>query len=442
MGARETALNALIACRKDAAWSNGILKEYIVRDRLDRRDAALAAKLCYGVLQNRNKLDFYLKQLLTGKLKDLHPVVHDILHLGLYQIYELDKVPETAAVNESVELAKKYCKKQRFAPGLVNGVLRNAVKTKGTLKEPASLEDKYSHPWELIKLLRDYVGKDRIERMLKANNESPRTVIQVNTLKITAEDLRKRLEAEQVEAAPHDWMPDCLVLGSTGDLERLPSFREGLFYVQDPAAKLSILCAELPQNSIRILDCCAAPGGKSFAAAIATGGRGSVTSCDIHEHKVPLIQNGAARLGVDNLTARQQDAAAYVPQWESAFDAVIADVPCSGYGIIRKKPDIRYKRHDDMLDLPQLQLEILKNQSPYVKPGGLLMYSTCTLVQAENEDVVAAFLKDNESFYLEPLPLPACFPKNSSGMLALVPGEYDTDGFFIARMRRKACTNT
>ena len=132
MGARETALNALIACRKEAAWSNGVLKEYIVRDRLDRRDAALAAKLCYGVLQNRNKLDFYLKQLLTGKLKDLHPVVHDILHLGLYQIYELDKVPDNAAVSESVDLAKKYCKKQRFAPGLVNGVLRSAVKTKGT----------------------------------------------------------------------------------------------------------------------------------------------------------------------------------------------------------------------------------------------------------------------------------------------------------------------
>ena len=180
MGARETALNALIACRKEGAWSNGVMKDYILRDRLDSRDAALAARLCYGVLQNRNKLDFYLKQLLTGKLKDLHPVIHDILHLGLYQIYEMDKIPESAAVNESVDLAKKYCKKQRFAPGLVNGVLRNAVKTKGTLKEPASLEDQYSHPWELIKLLRDYVGKERIEMMLRANNAAPNTVIQVN----------------------------------------------------------------------------------------------------------------------------------------------------------------------------------------------------------------------------------------------------------------------
>ena len=146
MGARETALNALIACRKEGAWSNGVLKEYVHRDRLDSRDAALAARLCYGVLQNRNKLDFYLKQLLTGKLKDLHPVVHDILHLGLYQIYEMDKIPESAAVNESVDLAKKYCKKQRFAPGLVNGVLRNAVKTKGSLKEPASLKTSIPTP--------------------------------------------------------------------------------------------------------------------------------------------------------------------------------------------------------------------------------------------------------------------------------------------------------
>ena len=441
MGARETALNALIACRKDVAWSNGVLKEYIVRDRLDRRDAALAAKLCYGVLQNRNKLDFYLKQLLTGKLKDLHPVVHDILHLGLYQIYELDKVPDNAAVNESVDLAKKYCKKQRFAPGLVNGVLRNAVKTKGSLKEPVSLEDKYSHPWELIKLLRDYVGKDRIEMMLKANNEAPKTVIQVNTLKITAEQLQKRLEEEQVEAVPHGWMPDCLVLGSTGDLEKLPSFREGLFYVQDPAAKLSILCARLEGGDYRLLDCCAAPGGKSFAAAIAMAGRGSITSCDVHEHKVPLIENGAARLGIDNLTARKQDASENVADWNNGFDVVIADVPCSGYGIIRKKPDIRYKNIEEMALLPQLQLAILKNQARYVRPGGLLMYSTCTLVHAENEGIVEAFLRGNGEFFLESMQLPDCFPKNESGMLALVPGQYDTDGFFIARLRRKVCTN-
>ena len=166
MNARKTALDALIACRKRAAWSNGVLKDYIERDRLDRRDAALATRLCYGVLQNRSKLDYYVNQLLTGKGKTLHPVIRDILHLGLYQIYELDKIPESAAVNESVALAKKYCKKQQFAPGLVNGVLRNAVRTKGQLREPRDWEVLYSHPKKLVDLLKANVGSQELEPML------------------------------------------------------------------------------------------------------------------------------------------------------------------------------------------------------------------------------------------------------------------------------------
>ena len=437
MGARETALDALIACRKDGAWSNGALKDFISRDRLDPRDAGLATRLCYGVIQNRGKLDFYLQQLLKGKLKDLQPVVRDILHLGLYQIYEMDKIPESAAVNESVTLAKKYCKNPKVS-ALVNGVLRNAVRTKGTLKEPVSYADRYSHPDPLISLLKKDLPKGKLEPMLIANNEAPQTVVQVNTLKITAEALIARLEAERVTAQPHGWMTDCLVLSGTGNLENLPSFKEGLFYVQDPAAKLSVQCAKLPKEDIRVLDCCSAPGGKTFAAAIAMGGNGKITSCDIHEHKVSLIQNGAARLGLTNVTAMQQNAAEAVPEWVDQMDAVIADVPCSGYGIIRKKPDIREKDPDSMKDLPVLQLAIVRNQAKYVKKGGILLYSTCTLVRRENEGVVEKFLKAEPEFYLEPLPLPKPFPANDSGMLALVPGEYDTDGFFIARLRRKA----
>lgn len=437
MGARETALNALIACRKEGAWSNGVMKEYILRDRLDSRDAGLATRLCYGVLQNRMKLDFYLKQLLTGKLKDLHPVVHDILHLGLYQLFELDRVPDSAAVNESVDLAKKYCKKQRYAPGLVNAVLRKAADGKETLKQPASWVDKYSHPQELVDLLIADLGKPRMEAMLKANNEAPETTIQVNTLLITADALAKQLEEAGVSVRPHGWMTDCLVLSGTGDIEKLESFRKGEFYVQDPAAKLSVSCARLPQADLNVLDCCAAPGGKSFAAAVAMGGKGNITSCDIHPHKVTLIQNGARRLGLENITAQVQDASRNNPAWNDRMDAVIADVPCSGYGIIRKKPDIRYKDPASMEDLPRLQLAILKNQSRYVKKGGVLLYSTCTLLRRENEDVVAAFLAENKEFYLEKLSLPAVFPENESGMLTLVPGEYDTDGFFIARLRRK-----
>ena len=438
MGARETALNALIACRKDGAWSNGVLKEYIHRDRLDARDAALATRLCYGVLQNRLKLDFYLQQLLTGKVSKLHPAVRDILHLGLYQLYEMDKIPESAAVNESVTLAKKYCKKQQSAPGLVNAVLRNAVRNADTIAQPTGWQEIYSHPQALIDLLKSYVGKERIKPMLEANNAAPQTVIQVNTLKITAEALKVRLEGEGVEAAAHGWMENCLILGSTGNLEHLPSFKEGLFYVQDPAAKLSVLCAELPKGEpIRVLDCCAAPGGKSFAAAMALGGAGEITSCDVHAHKAKIIENGAVRLGISNIQARQQDATEFVPEWEQAMDVVIADVPCSGYGIIRKKPDIRYKNLAEMDKLPELQMQILRNQGRYVKKGGTLLYSTCTLTHGENEGLVEAFLKDNSDFCLEPLALPAVFPKNESGMLALVPGQYDTDGFFIAKLRRK-----
>ena len=434
MGARETALNALIACRKEQAWSNGVLKDYVKRDRLDRRDAALSARLCYGVLQNRLKLDFYLQQLLTGKLKDLHPVVRDVLHMGLYQLYEMDKIPESAVVNESVALVKKYAK-QKNASGLVNAVLRNAVKTKGELKEPKSYVEKYSHPQALVDLLKDYVGKENLEPMLMANNAIAPMVIQVNTLKTTTEALTQELTGQEIGWEKHPWMPDCLVLTGTGDLEKLPVFCEGKFYVQDCAAKLSVMCAQIPENA-NVLDCCAAPGGKSFAATIAMNGTGTVTSCDIHSHKTALIQKGAERLGFDNITVKEQDASAFNPQWRDAMDVVIADVPCSGYGIIRKKPDIRYKDPKTMKDLPSLQLAILSNQANYVKKGGLLLYSTCTLVREENEGVVEKFLSTHPNFCLEKLPLPKNFPENSSGMLALIPGQYDTDGFFICRLRR------
>lgn len=437
MGARETALNALIACRRDGAWPNGVLKTAIRKDRLDSREAALATRLTYGVSQNRGKLDFYLSQLLTGKLRDLHPVVRDILHLGLYQLYELDKIPDSAAVNESVALAKKYCKNPKAA-SLINGVLRNAVRTRGELKEPTSYADLYSHPDPLISLLKQNLPKGTLEPMLMADNAAPDTVVQVNTLKTTADALARSLESTGVTVRLHDWMPDCLILSGTGDLEKLEPFREGLFYVQDPAAKLSVVCAQLPKEGARVLDCCAAPGGKSFAASIAMGGRGEIVSCDIHPHKTGLISAGAQRLGLTNITARLQDASAFVPEREEAMDAVIADVPCSGLGIIRKKPDIRYKDLKETEALPELQLRILENQARYVKKGGLLLYSTCTVLRTENEDVVNAFLTRHGDFLTEPLPLPDVFPKNETGMLTLIPGQYDTDGFFICRLRRKA----
>ena len=434
-GARETALQALMACRKDGAWANAVLKEYIARSHLDPRDAALASRLCYGVIQNRLRLDYFLEGLLSRPLSQLHPVVRDVLHLGLYQLYEMDRIPASAAVNESVALAKKYAKNPK-APALVNGVLREALR-RGKPEDPSSYALRYSHPEELIQLLKGSLPKGTLEPMLKADNEAPRTVVQVNTLKTTPAALRQRLEGEGAGAEPHPWMADALVLGGMGSLERLASFREGAFYVQDPAARLSVLCARLPKEGARVLDCCAAPGGKSFAAAIAMGGRGEITSCDIHPHKIDLITKGAARLGLANISARVQDAAEFVPQWEGQMDCVIADVPCSGLGIIRKKPDIRYKNLEETRELPALQLRILENQARYVRPGGVLLYSTCTVLKRENEEVVGAFLASHRDFRLEALELPDIFPKNETGMLTLIPGQYDTDGFFICRLRRQ-----
>lgn len=433
MTARETALRALILCRRQDAWPNAALKSALAESRTDRRDAALATRLCYGVLQNRRKMDFYLKQLLSGRIKDLRPTVRDILHLGLYQILEMDRVPDSAAVNESVELAKRFCRDQRNAPGLVNAVLRRASRERATLRAPTSLADRYSHSPELIALLREYAGDD-IEAVLAANNAAPPTVIQTNTLKITLEALLVRLEGEGARAVDHPWLPGCLKLTESGPVDALPSFREGLFYIQDAAAHLAALCALTPEPQSRILDCCAAPGGKSVALAIALAGRGTVYACDIHPHKLPLIERNAARLGLTNLRGLERDASKIDPDFAGRMDAVLADVPCSGYGIIRKKPDLRDKLPGE--DLPALQAAILDAQAEHVRPGGVLVYSTCTLVRRENEEAVEAFLKRRPDFSLEPLPLPPILPKNE-GMVALLPGKYDTDGFFISRMRRK-----
>lgn len=436
MAARDTALSALIACRREGAWINEALKEAAARDRLDSRDAALAARLGYGVVQNRARLDYYLDQLLTGKKKSLHPVVRDILHLGLYQIYDMTRIPDTAAVNESVALAKKFCPKQPWASSLVNGVLRRAAETKGTLREPTSYAQRYSHPEELITLLKQSLPKGTLEGMLIADNAAPPTAVQGNLLRIETAKLVERLEKSGITVKPHPWMADCLLLENSGNLERLPEFQEGLLYVQDPASRLSVMCAGL-KPGMRVLDCCAAPGGKSFAAAIAMEGRGEILSCDIHPHKIDLISAGAERLGLPMIRPMLRDAGEFFPEWESAFDAVLVDVPCSGLGIIRKKPDIRYKNLKETQALPDLQGKILRNQSRYVRPGGVLMYSTCTVLKRENQEVVRSFLGEHPEFYPEPLNLPQGIAETETGMLTLIPGQYDTDGFFICRLRRK-----
>ena len=433
MSARTTALCALIATRRQGAWSDGILKEYVQRDRLERRDAALAATLTYGVMQNRMLLDHYLEQVVSGGLSRLQPAMLDILRLGAYQILLLDKIPDSAAVNEAVEQTKRYVNQK--AAGMTNGALRALSRKKGSLEEPKDLAITYSHPQELVDLLTDGVGESQIEPFLRADNEPAPTCLQINPLLSDPDEVERALTEQDILFRKHPWLPGCYLVTGTGNLARLELFASGKVYVQDASAKLAAMAAGV-RPGMRVLDTCAAPGGKSFALAMEMKNEGSVTSCDIHAHKISLIEKGAARLGISIITAREADASKFQEEFKDGFDVVVADVPCSGLGVIRKKPDIRYKDLAPTERLPAVQAAILENVSRYVRPGGALLYSTCTVLRRENEDVANAFLARHPAFHLEAFTVPDGLDGQNGGMLTLYPHVHEADGFFICKLRK------
>ena len=438
MNARETALRVLVSCRTNSAWADAALKAQMDRDGLSGPDAALCTRLVYGVMQQRMLLDFYIGAYCSQKPDHLQPPLLDILRLGAYQILFLDKVPDSAAVNESVNLTKKV--KRAQASGLVNAVLRKISQNKNDLPaipdrdEARYLSIRYSHPKWLVKRLLAIVGREETEAFLAANNGVAPMTVQVNPMKTTEAELTAELESAGVSVKPHSWVPGCLELSGTGDLTALAAFREGKFLVQDPAARLVSLIAGVKLGD-RVLDVCAAPGGKTFSAAFEMQGEGSILSCDLHENKLKRIREGAERLGLTCVETAAADGRNRNPEWESAFDVVLVDAPCSGLGIIRKKPDTRYKKADDLFTLPVIQEAILDNAAAYVRPGGTLIYSTCTILPEENEQVAAVFLAAHPEFSREPFALPVPVGE-TDGQLTLWPQRYDTDGFYICRMKR------
>lgn len=434
--AREVTLRCMLAGEKQGAWSDGYLRNTIGKAGLSGRDAAFCTRLTYGILQNRMLLDWHIDRLSSIPSRDMEPMVKNCLRMGLYQLGFMDRVPPHAAVNESVALAKRQARNPKAA-GLVNAVLRTFEREQATgVPQPEELSIRYSHPQWLVDEFLDSLPKDEVARLLEADNGSAPTEAQVNTTKTTAEALREELATGGVEVVPHPWLSDCLELENTGDLTVLSAFQEGRFYIQDAAAKLAVMAAA-PSPGARVLDTCAAPGGKSFASAIAMGDKGEIISCDIHAHKMKLIATGRDRLGLGCIRTELLDARTFRPEWESAFDVVITDVPCSGLGVIRKKPDIRYKASAPLEGLPQIQMDILSNAANYVRPGGTLLYATCTLLRRENQDVVQRFLEKEKGFYLTPFQLPAPIGTVEGGMLTLWPHRHGTDGFFIAKMTRK-----
>ena len=436
--AREVAMLTLTACEKQGAWSDGHLKQMLREQHLDSRDAALATRLCFGVLQNRMLLDWHLASFCNTPLHKLDLKVLCALRVAAYQLLFLDKIPASAAVNEAVNLTKKHCRNPRAA-GMVNGILRAMLRRESLPVPkgkdlPETLSVQYSHPRWLVEEFISALGPEGAEALLAADNTQPPISAQVNTCKATTEQTMELLASEGVHAQPHPQMRDCLVLSETGNLERLQAFRDGLFYVQDCAARLAVTAARL-QPGQRVLDCCAAPGGKSFAAAIDLENRGEVISCDIHPHKIKLLEAGRDRLGLSVIHPMLQSASERREEWVNGFDTVITDVPCSGLGIIRKKPDIRYKDPEPIKGLPAIQAKILDNCSAYVKPGGTLIYATCTLLRRENEDVVLAFLAEHPEY--EPEPLGLNVTGGDQSMLTFWPHIHHTDGFFVARLRKK-----
>ena len=440
MDAREVALLTLNACERQGGWSDGALKKQIASAGLDSRDAGLATQLCFGVLQNRVLLDFYLSKYSSIPLKRLEGKVLQALRIGLYQMLFLTRVPNSAAVDRAVALTRAHCKNPR-APGMVNAILRNLERNLDRLPtipegDPAAYyATLYSHPVWLVEELLEQLGSEGTAAFLQADNSQPPITAMVNTVKTDLQGLAQALQAEKVGLEPHPWLDGCVVLSRSGNLEERKAFQEGLFYVQDPASRLAVLALD-PEPGMKVLDVCAAPGGQSFAAAIRMEDRGEIWSCDLHPHKKNLIQKGAERLGLTSIRARTADGKVRIPEWEGVFDRVLVDAPCSGLGVIRKKPDIRYKDPAPLAGLPQVQGTILDNAAGYVKPGGVLVYSTCTILDRENRGVTDAFLAAHPEFRRESFLLPGPAGEIPEGQITLWPQVHGTDGFYICKLRK------
>lgn len=435
-GARRAALIALQKWRKSAAWSDAALDSAIRKFQLDTRDAALCSRICYGTLQNLALLDHVITQCCDRPAENLEPQVLDILRISAYQILLMDRIPAHAAVSEAVELCKQTG--SRRASGLVNAVLRRISGLNGTLPNlpeagtPEFLSVRYSHPLWLCSAWIDTYGYAFTEQALKANNAPAPACLQCNQLRVDASRLFADLRDAGFPVEMHAQLPDAVVC-TGGDLASSQPYREGWFYVQDPAAKCAVLIAD-PKPGMRVLDACAAPGGKSFAAAIQMKDQGEIISCDIHKNKLKRIADGAERMGFRSITTMEMDAKA--PDFDAvSFDVVLADVPCSGLGVIRKKPEIRYKNPQTLAALPEIQRDILNGLAPLVKPGGVLLYSTCTVLQEENEDVVRSFLDSHSDYSLEEISLP--WLTKPEGMHTFWPHIDGTDGFFVAKLRKR-----
>ncbi|WP_042456253.1 16S rRNA (cytosine(967)-C(5))-methyltransferase RsmB [Neobacillus dielmonensis] len=440
---RETAMDLLIAIEKNQSYSNLLLNQTIKNHQIPQKDVGLLTELTYGTLQRRSLLDFYLKPFIKNT-KKLEGWVLQLLRLTVYQMVYLDKIPDRAAIHEAVEIAKK--RGHKGISGLVNGVLRS-IQREGlpSLDKVADRQERLaietSHPIWLVKRWVDQFGFDKTKAMCEINLTAPLQTARVNLSKISRDECVNLLEEEgyQIEKSPI--VPEairCL----KGNIAASQPYHNGLLTIQDESSMLVAYALGINGNET-ILDACAAPGGKSTHIAEKLNAGGQVVSLDLHEHKVKLIRDNANRLGLDNIETMALDSRKVSDQFDpESFDKILLDAPCSGLGVMRRKPDMKYtKTEQDITQLSHIQQELLESIASLVKPGGTLVYSTCTVDKQENEHTIAAFLNSHSEFEGDPhfkTRMPAAIQPLIAGYdLQIFPQDFGSDGFYIAVLRKK-----
>ena len=436
---RDIVFKALLRIDIDDAYSNLVIDSFLDDGNLTPIDKKFISALFYGVLERKITLDYIIRQYSTIRLKKIESKALCILRMGVYQLIFMDKIPQSAAVNESVKLAKKY--KLFHASGFINGILRNIVRAECKYKLPEKsdlksyLSVKYSCPQDIISLWINSYGKDITVEILQTLCGRPPLTIRVNNIKTTDDVLITKLAENGINGKLHH--KNCIMLQNSGSLKHITEFKEGLFHVQDLASQL---CCELTgvKSGDTVADVCSAPGGKSFTMAQIMNNEGKIFAFDLYKNRTKLISDGAKRLGISIISSSIRDAKS--DKRELNVDVVLCDAPCSGLGILRRKPEIRYKNDTGIHTLPSIQYEILINSSKLVKNGGTLIYSTCTLNPAENNEIAKKFLKENKDFVQLELNIPTYITRKTdepANMLTVFPQSDGADGFFISAFKKQ-----
>lgn len=439
---RNTALNVLMKIEQDNAYSNIALNNAIRENKLSGVDSSFVSALVYGVLERKITLDYIIRQYSKIPLRKIELKTKMILRLGILQLLFMDKIPESAAVNESVNLAKKH--KLQKSSGFINGILRSITRAEEKYKLPDKSDKvlyysvKYSAPQELVKLWINSYGELNTEQLLISLGGRPKICARVNTLKTDKNSLIAELAKENVTAEEIPFLENAVSLTETGSIERLSAYKSGKLHIQDASSQL---CVDFlsPKPREVLLDICSAPGGKSFTAAQYMGDRGKIFACDLYDHKLKLISDGAKRFGIHSIVTLKRDGASSDVSLPLA-DKILCDVPCSGLGILSRKPEIRYKDNLITDDLPELQYKILCQSAQYLANGGRLVYSTCTLNPAENNKNARRFLEEHPDFYGVKLSLPTQINRafeEKDYEITLMPHTAGTDGFYIAVFGKK-----